>query len=64
MSDFDLSLLILQEKFGASWTIIASTFLNEYQKGFYEVILRRHIAEISLFVAFILILLEVCSNYF
>ncbi|XP_010315588.2 4-alpha-glucanotransferase DPE2 isoform X3 [Solanum lycopersicum] len=27
---------LLQEKFGASWTIIASTFLNEYQKGFYE----------------------------
>ncbi|XP_019250677.1 PREDICTED: 4-alpha-glucanotransferase DPE2 [Nicotiana attenuata] len=27
---------LLQEKFGASWTVIASTFLNEYQKGFYE----------------------------
>ncbi|GAV89138.1 CBM_20 domain-containing protein/Glyco_hydro_77 domain-containing protein [Cephalotus follicularis] len=26
----------LQEKFGASWTIIAATFLNEYQKGCYE----------------------------
>ncbi|XP_060191492.1 4-alpha-glucanotransferase DPE2 isoform X3 [Lycium barbarum] len=26
----------LKEKFGASWTIVASAFLNEYQKGFYE----------------------------
>ncbi|XP_065853062.1 4-alpha-glucanotransferase DPE2 [Euphorbia lathyris] len=26
----------LQEKFGASWTLIASNFLNEYQKGRYE----------------------------
>ncbi|GFP83796.1 4-alpha-glucanotransferase dpe2 [Phtheirospermum japonicum] len=28
--------LLLQEKFGASWTIIASTFLDEFQKGLYE----------------------------
>ncbi|XP_051149443.1 4-alpha-glucanotransferase DPE2 isoform X2 [Andrographis paniculata] len=27
---------LLQEKFEASWTIIASTFLNEFQKGRYE----------------------------
>lgn len=27
---------ILQEKFGASWTVIASNFLNEYQKDQYE----------------------------
>ncbi|XP_031103211.1 4-alpha-glucanotransferase DPE2-like [Ipomoea triloba] len=26
----------LQEKFGASWTIVASNFLNEYKKNFYE----------------------------
>ncbi|XP_058079209.1 4-alpha-glucanotransferase DPE2 [Magnolia sinica] len=26
----------LQEKFGAFWTVIASNFLNEYQKNFYE----------------------------
>ncbi|KAK6127179.1 hypothetical protein DH2020_039063 [Rehmannia glutinosa] len=28
---------LLQEKFGASWTIIASSFLDESQKGHYEV---------------------------
>lgn len=27
---------MLQEKFGASWTVIASNFLNEYQKDHYE----------------------------
>ncbi|CAN1256475.1 4-alpha-glucanotransferase DPE2 [Linum perenne] len=26
----------LQEKFGKFWAVIASTFLNEFQKGFYE----------------------------
>ncbi|KAL6988101.1 4-alpha-glucanotransferase dpe2 [Sarracenia purpurea var. burkii] len=26
----------LQDKFGASWTVIASSFLNEYQKEHYE----------------------------
>lgn len=29
---------IFQEKFGASWAMIASIFLNEYQKDHYEVI--------------------------
>lgn len=27
---------MLQEKFGASWTVVASIFLNEYQKDHYE----------------------------
>ncbi|XP_031127124.1 4-alpha-glucanotransferase DPE2-like isoform X2 [Ipomoea triloba] len=42
LRDFDplcrpyIRLDLLQEKFGASWTIIASNFLNEYKKDFYE----------------------------
>ncbi|KAL3639655.1 4-alpha-glucanotransferase dpe2 [Castilleja foliolosa] len=31
-----ISQQLLQEKFEASWTIIASNFLNEFQKGLYE----------------------------
>ncbi|KAJ4828347.1 4-alpha-glucanotransferase dpe2 [Turnera subulata] len=40
--DFDrlsrpyIKLECLQEKFGAKWALVASNFLNEYQKGFYE----------------------------
>ncbi|KAF8403538.1 hypothetical protein HHK36_011642 [Tetracentron sinense] len=30
---------ILQDKFGASWTVIASNFLNEHEKHIYEVII-------------------------
>lgn len=31
--------LLLQEKFGSAWTFVATTFLNEYDKNCYEVII-------------------------
>lgn len=30
-------MILFQEKFGALWTVVASNFLNEYQKDHYEV---------------------------
>jgi len=48
--------IVVQEKFGAAWTFVATTFLNELDKNFYEVIILLCIVFCIVFVDFWLII--------
>jgi len=45
--------IVVQEKFGAAWTFVATTFLNEFDKNFYEVI-------ILLCIVFCIVVIDFC----
>ncbi|KOM38696.1 hypothetical protein LR48_Vigan03g207800 [Vigna angularis] len=47
---------LLEEKFGAAWTFVATTFLNEFDKNIYEVIILFCIVFCIVFIDFCLII--------